>query len=117
MGWLSTHVLDTATGAPAARLRIELFRLSADSRDLIASSVTNGDGRTDAPMLDGPAFRPGAYELVFHCGPYFDAQGLDMPSPKFLSDVPIRFGIADAGAHYHVPLLISPYAYSTYRGS
>ena len=117
MGWLSTHVLDTATGLPAAGLKIELFRLSADSRDLIASAVTNADGRTDARMLDGAAFRPGAYELVFHCGAYFDAQGLDLPSPKFLADVPIRFGIADGASHYHVPLLISPYAYSTYRGS
>jgi 5-hydroxyisourate hydrolase len=117
MGWLSTHVLDTATGSPAAGMKIELFRLSADSRDLIGAAVTNGDGRTDAPMLEGAAFRPGAYELVFHCGPYFDAQGLDLPSPKFLSDVPIRFGLADGDAHYHVPLLISPFAYSTYRGS
>ncbi|MFT6775456.1 MAG: 5-hydroxyisourate hydrolase [Paracoccaceae bacterium] len=117
MGWLSTHVLDTATGRPAAGMRIELFRISADSRDRIADTVTNADGRTDAPMLDGAAFRPGVYELVFHCGPYFDSVGLDLPGPKFLSDVPIRFGIADGASHYHVPLLISPFSYSTYRGS
>lgn len=116
-GWLSTHVLDAAAGTPAAGVRIELFRLSADSREKIAEAVTNADGRTDAPMLEGAQFRPGAYELVFHAGAYFDAIGLDLPSPKFLSDVPIRFGISDAAAHYHVPLLLSPFSYSTYRGS
>jgi 5-hydroxyisourate hydrolase len=117
MGWLSTHVLDTATGAPAAGLKISLYRLSADARDLIAQAVTNADGRTDAPMLEGAAYRPGSYELVFRCGAYFDAAGLDLPSPKFLDDVPIRFGIADGAVHYHVPLLLSPFGYSTYRGS
>lgn len=116
-GWLSTHVLDTATGAPASGLKIELFRLSADSRELICAATTNADGRTDAPMLAGAQFREGVYELVFHAGPYFDAQGLDLPAPKFLSDVPIRFGIADPQAHYHVPLLLSPFGFSTYRGS
>lgn len=116
-GWLSTHVLDTATGAPAAGLKIELFRLSADSRELICTAVTNADGRTDAPMLAGAQFREGVYELVFHAGAYFDAAGLDLPSPKFLSDVPIRFGISDGQAHYHVPLLLSPFGFSTYRGS
>ena len=117
MGRLTTHVLDTALGRPAAGLRIELFRLSLDSRERIAEAVTNADGRTDAPMLDGAAFRPGTYELVFHAGAYLDETAPGLPSPKFLSDVPIRFGIAEADAHYHVPLLISPYAYSTYRGS
>ena len=116
-GWLSTHVLDTAAGTPAAGMRIELYRLSVDSREKIAEAVTNADGRTDAPMLAGAQFREGVYELVFHAGPYFDAQGLDLPAPKFLSDVPIRFGIADAQAHYHVPLLLSPFGFSTYRGS
>lgn len=117
MGRLTTHVLDTAAGAPAAGLAIALFRLSADSRDLLREAVTNADGRTDAPMLEGPSFRPGVYELVFHAGAYFDARGLDLPSPKFLSDVPVRFGLSDADAHYHVPLLLSPFGYSTYRGS
>lgn len=117
MGHLTTHVLDTATGDPAPGLRIELFRLSVDSRDRLAEAVTNADGRTDAPMLEGANFRPGAYELVFHAGDYFDALGTALPSPKFLSDVPIRFGISDGEAHYHVPLLLSPFGYSTYRGS
>ena len=116
-GWLSTHVLDTAAGTPAAGMRIELFRLSIDSREKIAEAVTNADGRTDAPMLAGAQFRTGVYELVFHAGPYFDRVSPGLPSPKFLADVPIRFGIGDAGAHYHVPLLVSPWAYSTYRGS
>ena len=117
MGRLTTHVLDTATGRPAAGLRIQLFRLAADSRDLIGEAVTNADGRTDAPMLEGAALRAGTYELVFHAGDYLVAHDPKLPSPPFLSDVPIRFGIADAEAHYHVPLLISPYGYSTYRGS
>ena len=117
MGRLTTHVLDTASGKPAAGLRLELFRLSVDSRDRLGEAVTNADGRCDAPLLEGSAFRPGAYEIVFHVGAYFDAQGADLPSPKFLSDVPIRFGISEADAHYHVPLLLSPFGYSTYRGS
>ncbi|MAS45461.1 MAG: hydroxyisourate hydrolase [Rhodobacteraceae bacterium] len=117
MGRLTTHVLDTALGRPAAGLKIELFRLSLDSRDLIAEAVTNADGRTDAPMLAGDAFRAGTYELVFHAGPYLDETAPNLPSPKFLSDIPLRFGIADVEAHYHVPLLLSPFGYSTYRGS
>ena len=117
MGRLTTHVLDTALGRPAAGLKIELFRLSLDSRDLIAEAVTNADGRTDAPMLAGDAFRAGTYELVFHAGPYLDETAPSLPSPKFLSDIPLRFGIADEEAHYHVPLLLSPFGYSTYRGS
>ncbi|SFI26993.1 hydroxyisourate hydrolase [Albimonas pacifica] len=116
MGRLTTHVLDTASGRPAAGIRIDLYRLAADSRDLLAEAVTNADGRTDAPMLEGTAFRAGTYELVFHCGAYLEERGSDLPSPPFLSDIPIRFGIAEDG-HYHVPLLLSPYGYSTYRGS
>ena len=116
MGRLTTHVLDTASGRPASGLRIELDRLDGGRRR-VAESVTNADGRCDAPLLQGAAFLPGVYELTFHAGAYFDAQGLDLPEPKFLDQVPIRFGIADAGAHYHVPLLISPFACSTYRGS
>lgn len=117
MGRLTTHVLDTALGRPAAGILVELYRLSLDSRDLLAEAVTNADGRTDAPMLDGDAFRAGTYELVFHAGAYLDAAAPDLPSPKFLSDVPLRFGISDPAAHYHVPLLISPFGYATYRGS
>ena len=116
MGRLTTHVLDTASGRPADGLRIELDRLDGGRRR-VAEAVTNADGRCDAPLLQGAAFVPGVYELTFHAGSYFDAQGLDLPEPKFLDQVPIRFGIADAGAHYHVPLLISPFACSTYRGS
>lgn len=116
MGRLTTHVLDTAAGRPAAGIAIRLYRLSADSRDLIAETVTNSDGRTDKPMLEGTAFRSGTYELVFACGPYLEASGATLTSPMFLSEIPLRFGIAE-DAHYHVPLLLSPYGYSTYRGS
>ncbi len=117
MGRLTTHVLDTATGKPAAGLKVELFRRGVDGAPLIAEAVTNADGRCDAPLLEGAAFRAGVYELHFHAGAYFDAAGADLPSPKFLDVVPLRFGIADEGAHYHVPLLLSPFGYSTYRGS
>jgi len=120
-GRLTTHVLDTARGRPGAGIRIDLFRLESDERVLLASAVANADGRTDAPLLAGEALLPGVYELVFAVGPYFAdlaAGGNDpMPSVPFLDTVPVRFGVADAGAHYHVPLLVSPWAYSTYRGS
>ncbi len=106
-GYLTTHVLDTARGRPAAGLRIELFRLPG--RDKLAEAVTNADGRTDTPILPQDAFSTGVYELVFHAGEYLDDAG-------FLGEVPIRFIMSEA-AHYHVPLLLSPYGYSTYRGS
>ena len=115
MGRLTTHVLDTAAGKPAAGLRVELYRHDG-APVAIASAVTNADGRLDAPLLDGAAFRPGRYELVFHVGDYFRARGTALPDPAFLDIVPLRFGIAE-DAHYHVPLLVSPYGYSTYRGS
>ncbi|MEO0680701.1 MAG: hydroxyisourate hydrolase [Pseudomonadota bacterium] len=117
MGRLTTHVLDTARGRPAEGLRLELFRLAVDSRDRIAETRTNADGRCDAPLLTGTSFRTGIYEIVFHAGEWLDAQALDLPVPKFLGAVPIRFGIAEPEGHYHVPLLLSPYGYSTYRGS
>jgi 5-hydroxyisourate hydrolase len=117
MGRLTTHVLDTATGRPAGGVRVELHRLEGGARQLVAEAVTNDDGRCDGPILEGDGFTAGIYELTFHAGAYFDALGLDLPEPKFLDQVPIRFGIADAGEHYHVPLLISPFACSTYRGS
>ena len=117
MGRLTTHVLDTATGCPAAGLRIELHRLEGDARQPVAEAVTNADGRCDGPLLEGDALTAGVYELTSHAGAYFDALGLDLPEPKFLDTVPIRFGIADAGQHTHVPLLISPFGCSTYRGS
>ena len=118
MGRLTTHVLDTAHGKPAHGLRIELFALAQGGGiERLADVTTNSDGRCDAPLLDGAGFAAGCYELVFHAGAYFDALGLDLPEPKFLDKVVIRFGIADANEHYHVPLLLSPYSYSTYRGS
>ncbi|MDY8108017.1 hydroxyisourate hydrolase [Fulvimarina sp. 2208YS6-2-32] len=116
-GFLTTHVLDTATGRPAGGLRIVLHRLSADgSRETLADVETNQDGRCDAPILGGDDFQAGRYELVFGAGRYFDRMGLDLPDPKFLDEVVIRFGM-DEPTHYHVPLLISPFGYSTYRGS
>lgn len=116
-GKLTTHVLDTAGGRPAAGVRVELFRLTSADREAVCEVVTNDDGRCEGPLLSGDAFAPGQYELVFHVAAYFRAQGVDLPDPVFLDAIPIRFGIAAAGEHYHVPLLISPYAYSTYRGS
>jgi 5-hydroxyisourate hydrolase len=115
-GRLTTHVLDTARGRPAAGLALELARVDGERREVVASTHTNADGRTDAPLLEGDAFAPGVYELTFEVAAYFAelSPGLD---PPFLDRVPIRFGIADAGAHYHVPLLASPWSYSTYRGS
>ena len=115
-GRLTTHVLDTATGKPAAGLSISLYRLDGDSRLLLKTVATNDDGRCDAPLLEGESFTAGEYELVFSAGDYLRGQGTELPSPAFLDVVPIRFGIAEH-THYHVPLLISPYGYSTYRGS
>jgi 5-hydroxyisourate hydrolase len=116
-GYLTTHVLDTARGCPAAGLRIVLFRLSGDARAQITEMTTNADGRTDSPIFPAEDFEPGSYELVFHAGDYLRASGQAGAEPLFLDQVPIRFGMADPQAHYHVPLLLSPYGYSTYRGS
>ena len=115
LGRLTTHVLDTALGKPAAGLAITLRR--AGGGDVLASVVTNDDGRADHPLLQGEAMAAGEYELVFEAGAYFDRLGVALPQPKFLDQVVIRFGIADPQAHYHVPLLLSPFGYSTYRGS
>jgi 5-hydroxyisourate hydrolase len=116
-GWLSTHVLDTARGVPAGGIRIMLYRVTGNSRDKIADVVTNADGRTDAPLLEGEAYLVGGYELVFCAGAYLRATAQVTGEMLFLDEIPIRFGIGDAGAHYHVPLLLSAYGYSTYRGS
>ncbi|WP_027962432.1 hydroxyisourate hydrolase [Halomonas halodenitrificans] len=117
MGRLTTHVLDTAQGSPGQGIRIEVFRLEGEQRTRLKEVVTNDDGRCDEPILEGEAFAAGQYELVFHAGDYLRAQGIEAEAPLFLDVIPLRFGVADAGAHYHVPLLLSPYGYSTYRGS
>ena len=116
-GRLSTHVLDTARGKPAAGVRIALYAVSGNSHRKIKEVVTNHDGRTDEPMLVGGALKAGTYELVFFAGDYLRASGQATGDTLFLDEIPIRFGVPDAGQHYHVPLLISPFAYSTYRGS
>ena len=115
-GYLTTHVLDTAQGRPAEGIAISLYRVSGNSHRKIAEAVTNADGRTDAPILDREKFKAGTYELVFHAGDYLRRTGQGTDDPLFLDEVPIRFGMSE-DAHYHVPLLLSPYAYSTYRGS
>jgi 5-hydroxyisourate hydrolase len=117
MGRITTHVLDTARGAPAAGLKIEVFRLLGPTPQHLKTITTNSDGRADAPLLEGDALQPGHFELRFHAGDYLRAQGLNLPEPLFLDVIPIRFGIANAGQHYHVPLLLSAFGYSTYRGS
>lgn len=115
-GFLTTHVLDTARGMPAKGVRIALYRVGGNSHRKIAETVTNADGRTDAPILPAGEFATGAYELVFFAGDYLRATGQAGPEPLFLDEVPIRFGMSE-DAHYHVPLLLSPFGYSTYRGS
>jgi 5-hydroxyisourate hydrolase len=115
---LTTHILDTALGLPAKGIMIDLFRIQEEVKEYIKTVYTNADGRVDGgPILAGEAFRKGTYELLFHVGPYFRFSGQKLPDPLFLDIIPIRFGIADVAAHYHVPLLLSPFGYSTYRGS
>lgn len=116
-GRLTTHVLDTMSGRPGRDLLIDLDRLEGEHRERLCRISTNSDGRCDRPLLEGEDLRPGVYEIVFHVGDYFRARGVTLAEPPFLEQVPVRFGIAEANQHYHVPLLISPYAYSTYRGS
>lgn len=116
MSRLTTHVLDTAHGIPGAGMRIELYAADGARRRL-KTVVTNADGRCDTPLLEGQDLRAGVYELVFHAADYFRSKGLDLPDPPFVGEAIIRFGVADPAAHYHVPLLVSPWSYTTYRGS
>jgi 5-hydroxyisourate hydrolase len=126
-GRLTTHVLDTSAGRPAAGLALALYRLGEDGqRALLVEARTDADGRVGAPLLEGAALRPGVYELIFEVGEHFARQETTLvrsvaagppPSRPFLDQVPVRFGVADGGAHYHVPLLVTPWSYTTYRGS
>ena len=117
MGKLSTHVLDVTQGKPGAGVALELYAVEAGGKKLLRSAITNNDGRCDAPLLQGEEMRAGQYELVFAAGDYFAAQGATLPEPRFVDRVTIAFGIADPAQNYHVPLVVSPWAYSTYRGS
>lgn len=123
IGRLTTHVLDTANGRPAAGMEIILFFIEGPEEDnddvaeLILSTITNEDGRCDTPLLEGENMKPGVYELLFQVGDYFKTLDVEGDKPPFLGQVPVRFGISNGRAHYHVPLLVSPFAYSTYRGS
>jgi 5-hydroxyisourate hydrolase len=117
MGKLSTHVLDTAHGKPGGGVKVELYAVDGQQRRLLKVDSTNRDGRCDEPLLEGETMRPGRYELVFHAGDYFADQGVAMPEPRFIDRVTIAFGIADAAQNYHVPLVVTPWSYSTYRGS
>lgn len=118
-GKLTTHVLDTAQGIPAVNMEIELWLLTPhyDRKKLLKIVQTNVGGRTDAPLLTEGELEVAVYELIFDVGEYFNSQSIKTPQPHFLDRVPVRFGIADIHAHYHVPLLVSPWSYSTYRGS
>lgn len=116
MGKLSTHVLDTAHGTPASGVSVSLHRIDGDAQRLVLSAVTNYDGRTDAPLLAGAQFQTGTYVLSFAVGAYFAARGFG-PQTAFLDIIPVRFTLGDPGGNYHVPLLVSPWSYSTYRGS
>ena len=117
MGLLTTHVLDTMNGCPAAGLHVTLYRLEGDAPCLLRELVLDADGRAGGPLLEGEAFLAGRYRLEFDVGRYFRGRGVALPEPAFLERVPLDFGVADAGSHYHVPLLASPWSYSTYRGS
>lgn len=116
MGRLTTHVLDTARGKPGTGIAVSVYRLDGERRQ-VASTVTNHDGRCDQPLLEGPALQAGRYEIVFAAGDYFRALDDALPEPLFVDEVVLRFGVAAPDQHYHVPLLVSPWSYSTYRGS
>jgi 5-hydroxyisourate hydrolase len=117
MGRLSTHVLDVTQGKPGAGVALELYAVRQGARTLLKRAVTNADGRCDAPLLAGDEMVAGCYELVFAAGDYFAGKGVELPEPPFIDRVTIAFGIADPSQNYHVPLVVSPWAYSTYRGS
>lgn len=117
MGQLTTHVLDTMNGCPAAGMRVTLYRIEHGEPVVVTQLALNHDGRAGAPLLDGAGFKTGVYRLVFEVAAYFRSRGVSLPEPPFLDAVPLDFGLADATQHYHVPLLASPWAYSTYRGS
>jgi len=117
MGKLSTHVLDTMHGKPAAEVLCELYKVENDQRSKVAEIHTNKDGRSDKPLLEGDSLEVGVYELVFHVGDYFARKGVSVPEPRFVDQVVLRFGIANASENYHVPLVVTPWTYSTYRGS
>ncbi|TFW30365.1 hydroxyisourate hydrolase [Duganella callida] len=117
MGKLSTHVLDITQGKPGAGVKLALYAVSPQGRELLKNDVTNADGRCSTPLLEGNALKQGKYELVFSAGDYFAGQGVALPEPRFIDEVTIAFGVAHADQNYHVPLVVSPWAYSTYRGS
>jgi 5-hydroxyisourate hydrolase len=117
MGQLTTHVLDTMNGCPASGMRVTLFRIESGTAVELKTLALNADGRADAPLMSGSDFTAGRYRLLFDVADYFRARGVALREPPFLDRVPLDFGVADAAAHYHVPLLASPWAYSTYRGS
>ncbi|MFL9925730.1 hydroxyisourate hydrolase [Herbaspirillum lusitanum] len=117
MGKLSTHVLDITKGKPGVGVNVALYAVEEGGKKLLKKAVTNNDGRCDEPLLQGEEVRTGRYELVFGAGDYFAAQGVEVPTPRFVDEVVIAFGIADPAQNYHVPLVVSPWAYSTYRGS
>jgi 5-hydroxyisourate hydrolase len=117
MGRLTTHVLDTARGRPGSGIAVSVARIAGQTREVVARGETNADGRCDRPLPEGDALAPGVYELVFSVAPYFARQGMASTDPPFLGDVVLRFGVADPSQHYHVPLLVTPWSYATYRGS
>lgn len=117
MGYLTTHVLDTANGCPGAGVPVVVKRIREGQAETLAETTTNADGRCDAPLVTGDAFTPGQYEIVFSVGDYFASKRETLDTPAFIDEIVIRFGVAQADEHYHVPLLVSPYGYSTYRGS
>lgn len=117
MGRLTTHVLDAAHGCPGSSIKVELYRVEGQQLELVNTALTNSDGRVDAPLLQGEDYRTGVYQLQFSAGDYYRARDVKLPETAFLDVVVLRFGIDEKQEHYHVPLLISPYSYSTYRGS